>query len=129
MPAPPRKCSHELAVAIIDCWCADANADRISRDIWGEHFRPQFRIRTLVPLWNKLANNALWDGNKNMAYKYLIAHGLAENEATKPSANAEILRARRNYAQATFSYTMHKQRRERENTLQTKLPRRKLARK
>lgn len=99
-----KRCSPALAQALVEGWKADANLERISDDVWGEDFRPFRRIQSLIPMWNKLANNALWDGNYNAAITYLINHGLAQNEALAPSKESEIRKARRDYRRnvATF---------------------------
>ncbi len=99
-----KRCSPALAHALVEGWKADTNLDRISDDVWGDAHRPLRQIKTLMPVWNKLANNALWDGNYNAAITYLINHGLAKNEALVPSQESEIRKARRDYRQrvATF---------------------------
>jgi len=99
-----KRCSPELAHALVEGWKADANLDRISDDVWGDAHRPLRQIRTLMPQWNKLANNTLWDGNFNAAITYLINHGLAENEALSPSQELEIRKTRKDYRRrvATF---------------------------
>ena len=99
-----KRCSPALAHALVEGWKANASLERISDDVWGEGYRPFRQIKTLIPVWNKLANNALWDGNYNAAITYLINHGLAKNEALAPSQESEIRKARRDYRQnvATF---------------------------
>ena len=94
-----KRCSLDLARALVEGWKADANLERVSEDVWGEGFQPFRRIRALMPQWNKMANNALWDGNFNTATNYLLKHGLANNEAVPPSQEVEIQKARRNYRQ------------------------------
>jgi hypothetical protein len=94
-----KRCSLDLAHALVEGWKADANLERVSKDVWGEDYQSFRQIRALMPEWNKMANNALWDGNFNTAINYLLKHGLASNEAVRPSQEAEIQKARRNYRQ------------------------------
>ena len=119
MAKAPRKCSPALASAIVACWIADAECNRISTDVWGEDYLPHSRIRVLLPYWNKLANNAAWDGQYESAKRYLINHGICDNEAKSPAHDSEIKRTRRNYAQAMFSVARAKDQRRHSNEMQS----------
>lgn len=73
----------------------------------------------MVPFWNKMANNALWDDNFQLAASYLVKYGLANNEAVNISHDKEIKRAKANYAQAMFSRARHLDQREHDNAMQS----------
>ena len=98
-----KPCSPELADAIIACWRADATGNRISKELYGDLWYSSGRIQVWIPSHNKLANNALWDGDFPLARKYLIACGLAGNEAKDVSKEKEIIATRRTYARNQFA--------------------------
>jgi hypothetical protein len=115
-----KRCDPALAHALVEGWKADANLERISDDVWGEGYRPFRQIRTLMPAWNKLANNALWDGKFNAAITYLINHGLAKNEALVPSQESEIQKARRDYKRRVETFHILKDAQQHKNETMSK---------
>ena len=112
-----KRCSLALARALVEGWKADANLERVSKDVWGEDYRSFRQIRALMPQWNKMANNALWDGNFNTAINYLLKHGLASNEAVSPLQEAEIQKARRDYRQHVGTFKLLKDARRHKNEM------------
>ena len=115
----PKPCSLELAKALVEGWQADVTLERISSDVWGEGYRPFRRIKTLIPAWNKMANNALWDGNINAAIKYLVNHGLANNEAVSVANEKEIKKTQKIYARNQFAIGQMKKVKDNSNRTQS----------
>lgn len=65
------------AEAIVRGWLANVPAFFL-KSSFNDAIMPGFNVRVWVAQYNKLASNALWDGQPNKAYALLLKHGMMD---------------------------------------------------
>ena len=99
----PHKCSLQLATAIVAAWQEHKYVSAIDYALFTWYVPKNMAVRAYLPMVNKLASNALWDGFPNKATNLLMKHGLAENESRSFSHEPEIAKAKRDFRIASFA--------------------------